>query len=249
MAVSRGNKSAPVLFVCEHASPYIPEDLNRLGLDEAAAAGHIAWDPGAETITRHLSQAFDASAVTGTVSRLVYDVNRAPDAVDAIPTRSEIFDIPGNTNLSPEQISERIERYYRPFERAMREEIERHRPAPALVTIHSFTPVYNGKARKVELGILHDEDTRLADAMLSNAHAFTDLDIRRNSPYGPEHGVMHTLRTHALPRGLLNVMIEIRSDLLKTPGQCQSIANMLGGLLGSALLACSDPSQSIRANA
>lgn len=247
--VTRGNKRAPFLFVCEHASPVIPEGLNRLGLDEAAASSHIAWDPGAETVTRHLGQIFDATVVTATISRLVYDLNRSPEAADAIPAQSEIYEIPGNKNLSAEQTSERIERIYRPFESTVQTEIDRYRTAPALVTIHSFTPVYNGIARDVQLGILHDRDHRLADALLTDAPAFTQLNVQRNKPYGPEHGVTHTLCIHALPRGLLNVMIEIRSDLLDTPGRCQAIAAMLARLLKSALEGCNDRSQTARANA
>lgn len=247
--VTQGNTRAPFLFVCEHASPLIPESLEQLGLDQAAASSHIAWDPGAETVTRHLGQAFDATVVTATISRLVYDLNRSPEAADAIPVQSEIYEIPGNQNLSVKQTSERIERIYRPFERIVQREIERYRTAPALVTIHSFTPVYNGLAREVQLGILHDTDRRLADAMLSAAPAITPLNVQRNRPYGPEHGVTHTLRIHALPRGLLNVMIEIRSDLLDTPVRCQAIAAMLARLLKSALASCNDPLQTAKANA
>lgn len=247
--VTRGNARAPFLFVCEHASPFIPEELQQLGLNEAAASGHIAWDPGAETVTRLLGQVFDATVVTATISRLVYDLNRAPEAADAIPAQSEIHEIPGNKNLSDEQMSGRVERIYRPFEQTVQREIARYRSAPALVTIHSFTPVYNGIARDVQLGILHDADHRLADAMLSGAPAITQLDVQRNRPYGPEHGVTHTLRTHALPRGLLNVMIEIRSDLLDTQDRCQAIAAMLARLLKGALATCNDPSRSERANA
>lgn len=247
--VTRGNASAPFVFVCEHASPFIPEKLKQLGLNDAAASGHIAWDPGAETVTRLLGQVFDATVVTATISRLVYDLNRAPEAADAIPAQSEIYEIPGNKNLSVEQTSERIECIYRPFERIVQKEIDRFRIAPALVTIHSFTPVYNGIARDVQLGILHDADHRLADAMLSGAPAITQLDVQRNKPYGPEHGVTHTLRTHALPRGLLNVMIEIRSDLLDTQDRCKAVAALLARLLRGALATCNDSSQSERANA
>lgn len=249
VAVIRGSNSAPVLFVCEHASAYIPASYGRLGLDDAAASSHIAWDPGAETVTRKLAETFGATAILATVSRLVYDLNRSPDAVDAIPARSEIHDIPGNSSLTPDQVSNRIERLYRPFERTVRTEIENHYGAPALVTIHSFTPVYDGKARDVQLGFLHDKDSRLADALLSAAPAFTNLDVQRNRPYGPEHGVTHTLRVHALPRNLLNVMIEIRSDLLKTPEQCNAMAAMLAGLLKNALETCNDPSQTAEADA
>ena len=34
--LSRADSTHPVILVCEHASRYIPEALNNLGLDEAA---------------------------------------------------------------------------------------------------------------------------------------------------------------------------------------------------------------------
>ena len=36
--------------------------------------------------------------------------------------------------------------------------------APIVVTVHSFTPIYDGQRRAVEIGVLHDTDDRLANA-------------------------------------------------------------------------------------
>jgi predicted N-formylglutamate amidohydrolase len=81
----------------------------------------------------------------------------------------------------------------------------------SLVTIHSFTKLYKGKERAVELGILFDRDARIADRMIKS---FPKVDVRLNEPYGPKDGVLHTLNLHAAPRGLKSVMIEIRNDLI-----------------------------------
>jgi predicted N-formylglutamate amidohydrolase len=70
-----------------------------------------------------------------------------------------------------------------------------------LVTIHSFTRVFNGAARDVELGILCDSDERLADAMLARAPGLTDMLTAKNDPYGPADGVTHTLKEHGLSNG------------------------------------------------
>jgi predicted N-formylglutamate amidohydrolase len=83
-----------------------------------------------------------------------------------------------------------------------------------LVTVHSFTPVYFGQPRDGALGILHDDDPRLADAMLKAASAAGLEGVRRNYPYGPQDGVTHTLRKHGLTRQIANVMLEIRNDLI-----------------------------------
>ena len=96
-----------------------------------------------------------------------------------------------------------------------------------MVTIHSFTPVYRGQNRSVELGLLHGEDDRFALKMLENTPSDLPLVTRLNEPYSALDGVAHTLDCHAAPRGLLNVMIEIRNDLVETPEQQQAIANDL----------------------
>ena len=60
-----------------------------------------------------------------------------------------------------------------------------------VVSIHSFTSVYKGEARAVELGILHDRDRGLADKLITS---FPTVDARLNEPYGPDDGVLHTLK-------------------------------------------------------
>lgn len=102
------------------------------------------------------------------------------------------------------------------------------------MTIHTFTPVYFGKPREVEIGILHDTDSRLADAMLEAA-AFGPYRVERNSPYGPEDGVTHTLRLHALPLGLANVMIEVRNDLVRDEAGVEAVSAYLADLISGAL--------------
>ena len=83
-----------------------------------------------------------------------------------------------------------------------------------------------------ELGVLHDDDTRLADALLAAMPA--GLAARRNEPYGPADGVTHTLRLHALPTGRRNVMIEIRNDLIADEAGIARFAALLSGLLAGA---------------
>ena len=236
-----GSGAAPMVLVCEHASNRIPERYGDLGLDDATRKSHVAWDPGASAVARRLAEAFNAPLVESAVSRLVYDCNRPPEAPDAMPEKSEIHEIPGNRELSDEERVARIAEIYAPFRALLAESIAARPLPPALITIHSFTPVYHGRAREVEIGILHDADSRLADAMLESAPQFTSRKVERNAPYGPEHGVTHTLREHALPAGLLNVMIEIRNDLIASEEDQAEMADMLARWLAHALIRAGHP--------
>ncbi|MCR8827751.1 N-formylglutamate amidohydrolase [Pseudosulfitobacter koreensis] len=225
--------ASPVVLVCEHASCFIPDALQGLGLSDAAKVSHAAWDPGALGVAVRMSDRLDATLVASGVSRLVYDCNRPPEAAGAMPVKSEIFDIPGNADLSVDARAARVAAYYAPF-RDMLAQVMASKPAPVLVTIHSFTPVYNGAPRAVEIGILHDTDTRLADAMLDRGAAHTQADVQRNAPYGPGDGVTHTLQVHGVAHGHPSVMIEVRNDLIQTEAQQAQIGDMLSEWLADA---------------
>lgn len=230
----------PALILCEHASNHIPPRYAGLGLDAEARQSHAAWDPGARAVALHLAQALSSPMVAARVSRLVYDCNRPPEADSAMPERSEVIEVPGNRHLSAAQRAERVAHVYNPFCTAVTRVIAARKAAgrtTALVTIHSFTPVWFGKARTCEIGILHDDDTRLADAMLTEAHRLPHRVIRRNDPYGPQDGVTHSLKIHAMAQGLPNVMIEIRNDLLLDASAQAGMADEVLTLLRPALTA------------
>ena len=213
MAVNEGGRS-PYVLICEHASRLLPKRLGTLGLGEAELTSHIAWDIGAEKVARLLSRLMDAPLLLQRYSRLAYDCNRPPDAADAIPEVSELTAIPGNRKLSADDRLVRTREIYRPFHDGVSLLLDRRAAAgqrSLIVSIHSFTPVYKGKPRSVELGILHDRDTTLSARLIKS---FPNIDARLNEPYGPKDGVLHTLNLHGFARGLQHVMIEIRNDLV-----------------------------------
>ncbi|MBI1621076.1 N-formylglutamate amidohydrolase [Aquamicrobium zhengzhouense] len=223
------------LLICEHASNAIPAEFARLGLPAETLTSHIAWDPGALAVALEMSRRLDAPLVVQNASRLIYDCNRPPHEPSAMPAVSEIFEIPGNANLSDADRQRRTAEFYKPFRDAVTAQLDARHDHPTLVTVHSFTPIYHGKQRAVEIGLLHDSDDRIADGMIKAARAEgTRFDVQLNEPYGPADGVTHTLREHALPRQIPNVMIEIRNDLIADEGAQIAMANTLCGWLNSA---------------
>jgi predicted N-formylglutamate amidohydrolase len=215
--VFNGTGRGGALILCEHASHRIPHRYGDLGLAEADRQSHAAWDPGALALAKALSDALESPLIASRISRLVYDCNRPPEAASAMPAKSELIEVPGNVDLTDARSAEGL--------------------PTALITIHSFTPVYYGTPRAVEIGILHDSDSRLADAMLAQAPALSQRRVERNEPYGPADGVTHSLRIHGLENGLANVMIEVRNDLLRTAQEEAQMADELLTLLRPALAA------------
>ncbi|MDJ0857770.1 MAG: N-formylglutamate amidohydrolase [Dinoroseobacter sp.] len=234
--VEGSGRDGQVLVVCEHASRRLPNTLGDLGLSPVHLESHIAWDIGAMGLAKELSKKLNGPLVRGAISRLVYDLNRPPEAHDAIPVQSEATVIPGNRNLSASERAARVEQIYRPFEAALDATIQTRPGLEALVTVHSYTPVWFGDPREVEIGILCGRDPRLAERVLRVAReAAPHRDIRLNAPYGPEDGVAHTLDRHGAGNDLPSVMIEIRNDLIADDARHTALATDLAGWVRTAL--------------
>ncbi|MAQ36403.1 MULTISPECIES: N-formylglutamate amidohydrolase [Thioclava] len=236
--IEGADRPGEVVLVCEHALNAFPAPWGDLGLTPDQREAHIAWDPGALGLARGLAAQLEAPLVAARQSRLIYDLNRPPHHPGAMPVTSEIHDIPGNAALSPDDRSARTEALYEPFHAALRsliaERLARGRPT-ALVTVHSFTPIWFGKPRAVELGVIHDADPSLAQAVLEEARRVTELDARLNEPYSGADGVCHTLALQATPMGLPNVMLELRNDLIADPTAQEAMAATLAPVLQTAL--------------
>ncbi|NBO20872.1 MAG: N-formylglutamate amidohydrolase [Rhodobacteraceae bacterium] len=226
-----------VVLCCEHASNALPAPWGDLGLTAEQTRAHIAWDPGALGLARALVPLLDAVLVHAQVSRLIYDINRAPDMAGAMPPRSEVHDIPGNAQLSPADRALRTRAVYLPFAAGLRATLMERLALglrPVLVTIHSFTPVYFGKPRDVEFGVIHDADPRLARSIVAHA-AGVDLVTRINEPYSAKDDVTHTLAVQATPYGLPNAMLELRNDLIATPDAQTNMAALLAPIIARAV--------------
>ncbi|MCP4710243.1 MAG: N-formylglutamate amidohydrolase, partial [Planctomycetes bacterium] len=208
--------------------------MDSLGVDDSVMSTHIAWDLGAAALSRLMSEILDAPLILQRYSRLVYDCNRSFEAADAIVEKTDGVIIPENAELSRSQRQHRYDVVYQPFYEAVQDTIV-GRSEPAIVTIHSFTPVYQGQQRSLELGILHDTDSRLGDAMLAQRQLSTDFRTARNEPYSARDGVTHTLITYGVKRNLRNVMFEVRNDLIGDSMSQKLWAHLLSDSLTTAL--------------
>ena len=224
-----------MLLACDHASRAIPRALGRLGLAEASTFRHIAWDVGAATLCRALADRLRADAVLAGYSRLVIDCNRRVEDPTSIVTVSDGEAIPGNQSVTPAQRQERISACYEPYHATIDRELaalERAGPPPALVAIHSFTPVFGGVRRRWQVGVLWNEDARIAAPMLEGLRREPGLIVGDNEPYSGRHPADHTVGRHAEAVGLPHVCLEVRQDELAEQAGVARWADLLAGLLG-----------------
>jgi predicted N-formylglutamate amidohydrolase len=224
------------VVICDHASNRIPDEFDDLGLAGEMIGLHIAWDPGALPVARNIARRLDAPLCWPDISRLVIDCNRAPDAPDLCLATSEGREVPGNRALSPAEKSRRLAAVHAPYHDAIGELVALRKAAglpAALVAIHSFTPVYLGRSRPWQVGVVFDEDRRLADPIIRRLKEDRRLTVGINEPYAPEDGVYYTLRRHAASDMLPSVMIEIRSDEIADKASQGIWAGRLADVLGS----------------
>jgi predicted N-formylglutamate amidohydrolase len=203
------------VIVCDHASNRIPDEYESFGFADDALATHIAWDPGALAVSRRMSVRLDAPLIWPDVSRLVIDCNRPPDASSLIVVETERGPVAANRGLSATQRSRRLADIHAPYHDAIDDCLARREAAgapAALIAIHSFTPVYFGKGRPWQIGIVFGNDRRLADLLIDKLAADPALTVGINLPYSPADQVYYTVERHAGPRGLPAAMIEIRNN-------------------------------------
>lgn len=229
----------PLLLVCDHASARMPRALANLGLDAAVLGSHLAQDMGAGAVTRQLAHRFRSTAVLGAYSRLVVDLNRNLRAPDLFLQASDGMRVPGNQALSEQDRQARIHVLYRPYHAALAAQLQRlaqRQPDLLLLSVHSFTPVFNGEARPWEVGILWDRDAATAHAVMDGFRR-RGYAVGDNRPYSARALKGHTIVAHAEPAGVRHVLVELRQDLLREPTQLQRLASDLGDII-APLLAC-----------
>lgn len=230
--------SAPILLVCDHAANTVPLRLGALGLPSEELGRHIGWDIGAESVTRKLAERLGARAIVSSFSRLVIDCNRRDSDPSVIPEVSDGTRVPGNAGLDAAGRAARIEAIYWPYHRAIEAELDRFAArgvAPALLSIHSFTPLMNGVARPWHIGVLWDQDARIPAPLIQNLGRGTGLVVGDNEPYTERDETGFTLRHHAGRRGLPHVVLEIRQDEISSAEGQARYADLIGEALSPIL--------------
>ena len=222
----------PPLFLCDHAAMALPSRYGTMGLRPELFETHIAYDIGAAEVTRALAASFGAPALLGAWSRLLIDLNRGPDDPTLVMKLSDGSIIPGNREVDESERARRIAEFHVPYHQAIAEEIARLK-RPALVSMHSFTPVWKGEKRRWEVGVLWDRDGRLATPLMARL-VEAGFVVGDNEPYsGALEG--DTLNRHGTRNGLPHVLIEMRQDLIGDAAAAREFTARLQPILASAL--------------
>jgi len=229
--------TSPLLIVADHAGKHFPRRLEQLGVSEAECERHIAWDIGIGAVCGLLGQALDAVVIRQNYSRLVIDCNRTPGSETSIADLSESTAVPGNIGLSERDKLARVREIFQPYHDRIADELDRRRQAgrpTALISLHSFTPVYKTVTRPWHVGVLYNRDRRFARILMELLQREGGLIVGDNEPYSVTDASDYTVPIHGEQRDLHHVAIEIRQDLITDDAGQRTWAALFARLLPRA---------------
>lgn len=185
------------MLSAEHAGRELPPRwAARFAGAEEVLAGHRGWDPGSLDLACSLAERTGAQLLSCTTTRLLADCNRSPDA----PTVFSEF----TRGLPPRERERILAICHAPHRDAVAAAVDdglREHGRVLHLAVHSFTPIWKGRSRDVDVGLLHDP-RRGPEAELCRrwrralARRMPELRIRLNRPYrGWTDGLCTTLRT------------------------------------------------------
>jgi predicted N-formylglutamate amidohydrolase len=228
----------PLVLTCEHASNRLPHGLRpRSAPERALLQTHWAWDIGAWGVARHLARAFGAAAIGGAVSRLVVDLNRQVADPSLVRREADGLRLSWNARVTPPEIERRMLAWHLPYHDAIDREILRlvtRGVQPLLLAVHSFTPVYDGRRRDFDMGVLFDRSRPHAVA-LARALRSSGFRVRYNEPYSGLKGMMYSIHRHGTHHGLPCLELEINQALLLPRGAAAHLASPIASALRSAM--------------
>lgn len=226
-----------IFLTCEHAGRTVPAVLGDLGIPIAEMDRHIAYDVGAEALSRGLSERLDAALVLQRYSRLVIDCNRPFEARDCFVTESDGTIVPMNADIADLERRRRYVEIHQPLHEAIAVALDQRLASGKplfLVSVHSFTPLMRatGAVRDFELGLLYNRDPRLAERLAETFRAANpDMTVKLNAPYQVNDISDYTIPVHGERRGIAHVLIEVRNDLINDARGQEEWADRLAGPL------------------
>lgn len=182
-----------VIFTCEHAGNDVPDEYQSLfEHQDNVLQSHRGWDPGAWPIANFLSKQLEAPLFGCLTTRLLIEANRSMES----PQLFSEF----TSSLSEEAKEKLIEEIYKPYRDQVQKVIDNMVKPVLHLSIHSFTPIWDNKERKVDIGILFDPSqdseasfsNRLKENLQRNLPGYL---ICFNEPYkGTDDGITTWLR-------------------------------------------------------
>lgn len=203
-----------LILTCEHGGNDIPAPYSPYFKAAPSLQTHRGYDLGALDLFRFLKP-LSHWALHSRTSRLFVELNRSPSHRQLFSEFTRPF--------HPTEKKHILETYYKPYRTEVLRKIEAIIASKATVlhlSIHSFTPVLDGRERHCDIGLLYDpsktEERAFCRALKRELlQADPQLNVRFNYPYlGKADGFTTWLRSQ-FPVGYLGIEIEVNQTFSK----------------------------------
>ena len=142
-----------------------------------------------------------------------------------------------NRGVDAAERRRRREGYFDPYHAAIDRTLRARRARGGefrLCAIHSFTPVWLGQPRPMEVGVLFDAHDEHA-WRLEGALAAEGFEVALNAPYSGKEGLIYSARRHGRAHDLVYLELEVRQDLIDCAEKVGGVAERIArALLASA---------------
>lgn len=224
-----------LILTCEHASNLLPPQYDSLFKNEKnRLKTHEGYDIGAFEVYKSLQHLADFSWHYPW-SRLLIEVNRSLHHPKLFSSISKNLDKAEKNRL----IIDYYQTYRNQIQKKIKETINKGETVLHL-SIHSFTPVLNGKIRNADFGILYDSRRKAEKEWAENfknelSSQFNDFKIRMNYPYlGKADGFTTSLRK-IFPNQYLGIELEINQKLVENRKDIEGFKSKLNQSLSLVL--------------
>tara|TARA_A100001388_G_scaffold258476_1_gene225036 strand:- start:1161 stop:1679 length:519 start_codon:yes stop_codon:yes gene_type:complete len=168
----------------------------------------------------------------GEYSRLIIDLNRDISDPTLIPEIVDRNVIVKNLNLSNYEKKKRITEIYNRYHRKITTTINQNN-IKALISLHSFNPIFKKKKRNIHFGILSNQDRRLSEYIIAEMKS-RKLRVGDNEPY-KGNLIGDTMYKHGLKNNLHHTLIEVRNDLLSSPTKVHRVSALLKEIINNSI--------------
>lgn len=230
-----------LLVTCEHAVNDVPDAWRHLFRDDDEVLGsHRGWDPGSLELGRKIAAELSVPCFAARITRLLVDHNRSPHNRSLWSDFSRLLPTADRTRL--------LEDYYHPF----RDQVGRWVAARLArgdrvvhLSVHSFTPVLDGKVRKVDIGLLYDP-RRSAEVVFAKrwktrlAATRPPLRVCCNKPYrGRSDCHLNAYRGLYAERDYCGIELEVNQTLVGSQPAWRDCQQLLIATLRETLIGLS----------
>lgn len=197
-----------LILSCEHAGNEVPDNLRYLFAKEKEVLNtHQGWDIGAWELAQFLSKKLSIDLSGCHTTRLLIEANRSLDSTHLFSEYSSVLSNDEKENL--------VSTIYKPYRDKIQQQIEKSAKPVLHLSIHSFTPIWHGVERAVDIGILFDPDRKLEtnycqQLKLALEEKLPNQSIKLNEPYkGTDDGFTTWLRKRYDDKAYAGIELEV----------------------------------------